>query len=403
MFYSYISKQTAMRRNILLASLFFYSTLSLSAQILEDTTARLNYWFQEATQLIENYQFDAALQPLANCYHYAPNNIDYLLKTAYCHQQLGRYQDAKIYYNEVLKQDSTHARALNAHANIATREANYRAAQKYYSQLIDLDTVNSYYYKQAAYTALRLNDVLLGIQLFLDAHRLNSSDLEVIDQLVDIYIALDDLPSAAQLLRKGLNHDQENIKLLRNKARVHQKKQEYKEVIGTVNQIMEKGDTADYYQTILGVAYMKLDSVDQGIFHLEKIVSRDKADDRIFHYLGLAYFQKEVYDTSQTYFELAIEAGVSSKMDAYHGDLAILLDKQKQYRPAIKHYKKALEFKRTPEYVFQLGHLSDAYYKDKKIALNLYEEYIRSKDKKYRQFASSRIDQLKEYLHFQSN
>lgn len=392
-----------MRRHLLLVHLFLCSTFSLSAQVLEDTTARLNYWFQEASQLIENYQFDAALQPLATCYHYAPKNVDYLLKTAYCHQQLGRYRDAKIYYNEVLKQDSTHARALSAHASIATREANYRAAQAYYTQLINLDSTNSYYYKQAAYTALRRNDAFSGIRLFLDAHRLNSSDLEVIDQLVDLYMASEDLPSAEQLLKKGLNHDQENIKLLRNKARIHQKKQEYKDVVATVNQIMEKGDTADYYQTILGVAYIKLDSVDQGIFHLEKIVSRDKADDRIFHYLGLAYFQKEVYDTSQTYFELAIEAGVSTKMDAYHGDLAILLDKQKQYRPAIKHYKKALEYNRTPDYVFQLGHLSDSYYKDKKIALKLYEEYLNTKDKKYRQFASSRIEQLKEYLHFQSN
>ncbi|MEM6376849.1 MAG: hypothetical protein AAF705_01475 [Bacteroidota bacterium] len=392
-----------MWRNLLLINLFLYTTFILPAQVLEDTTARLNYWFQEANQLIENYQFDAALQPLATCYHYAPNNIDYLLKTAYCHQQLGRYRDAKIYYNEVLKQDSIHARALSAHANIATREANYRAAQAYYDQLIKLDSTNSYYYKQAAYTALRRNDILPGIQLFLDAHRLNSSDLEVIDQLVDIYIALDDVPSAEQLLRKGLNHDQENIKLLRNQARIHQKKQEHTGVVNTVNKIMSKGDTADYYQTILGVAYIKLDSVDQGIFHLEKIVDRDKADDRIFHYLGLAYFQKEVYDTSQLYLELAIEAGVSSKMDAYHGDLAILLDKQKLYRPAIKHYKKALEYKRTPEYVFQLGHLSDNYYKDKKIALKLYKEYLATKDKKYRNFTTSRIEQLKEYLHFQSN
>lgn len=392
-----------MWRNAFLFKLFLFSTCSLSAQVLEDTTARLAYWFQEANELIENYQFDAALQPLATCYHYAPNNIDYLLKTAYCHQQLGRYRDAKIYYNEVLKQDTTHARALSAHANIASREANYRAAQDYYDQLIKLDPNNSYYYKQAAYTAIRRNSVLSGVQLFLDAHRLNPSDLEVIDQLVDIYIALDDIPSAELLLQKGLNHDQENIKLLRNKARVHQKKQEYEGVVTTVNKIMENGDTTDYYQTILGVAYLKLDSLDQGVFHLEEIVARDKGDDRVFHYLGLAYFQKEVYDTSQTYFELAIEAGVSSKMDAYHGDLAILLDKQKQSRSAIKHYKKALAYKRTPEYVFQLGHLSDTYYKDKKIALKLYQEYLSSKDKKYRKFTSSRIDQLKEYLHFQSN
>lgn len=90
-----------------------------------DTTAQLREWFREASLLIENYQFDKALEELTHCYHYAPYEKAYLLKIAYYHQQLGRYRDAKIYYNEVLKQDSTHARALSAHADIATREANY--------------------------------------------------------------------------------------------------------------------------------------------------------------------------------------------------------------------------------------------------------------------------------------
>jgi tetratricopeptide (TPR) repeat protein len=401
-FYSYLSKKAAMWR-IFLISLFSILSFSAQAQSLKDTTAQLQTWYQNAALLLENYQFDEALKVLTNCYHYAPDNADYLLKIAYCHQQLGRYRDAKIYYNEVLKQDSTNARALSAHASIATREANYRAAQSYYDQLIILDSTNSYYYKQAAYTALRRNAVLPAVSIFLDAHRLNPDDLEVIDQLVDIYIALDDLPSAEQLLKKGLNLDHKNIKLLRNKARVHQKKQENEAVVETVNQVMEQGDTADYYQTILGVAYLKLDSLDQGIFHLEKIVDRDKADDRTFHYLGLAYFQKEDLEKSKEYFELAIEAGVSSKMDAYHGDLAILLDKQKKYRPAIEHYKKALEYRRTSEYVFHLGHVSDLYYKDKNIAMKLYQEYLASGDKKYRQFTTGRVEQLREHLHFQSN
>lgn len=373
------------------------------AQALTDTTAQLQQWYNDANQLIENYQFDKALEPLTNCYHYASYRVDYLLKIAYCHQQLGRYQDAKIYYNEVLKQDSTHVRALIAHADIATREANYARAQIYYEALIRLDSTNSYYYKQAAYTALRRNAVIPAVRQFLEARRLNPEDLEVIDQLADIYIALDDLASAENVVEKGLHQDQKNIKLLRNKARIHQKKQENEAVVETVNRIMEQGDTTDYYQMILGVAYLKLDSLDQGIFHLTQIEKREKADDRIFHYLGLAYFEKEELEKAREYFELAIEAGISQKMYAYHGDLALLFDKQHQLRPAIQHYKQSLEYRNNNEYLFHLAHASDRYYKDKRIAFDLYQQYLKTNDNKNRTFTSERLEQLKEHLHFQSN
>lgn len=385
------------------AILLLFLPIFAQAQTLTDTTAQLRAWFQEANRLVENYQFDQALQELTHCYHYAPNKKAYLLKIAYCHQQLGRYRDAKIYYNEVLKQDSSHARALSAHADIATREANYQKAEEYYAALIQIDSTNSYYYKQAAYTALRCNAIMNGVRFFLKAYQLNPEDLEVVDQLADIYLALGDLGAAEQLLEKGLNQDQNNIKLLRNKARIHQKMLQNEAVVETVNRIMSLGDTADYYQTILGVAYLKLDSLDQGIFHLEQVVEREKADDRTFHYLGLAYFQKEDLEQAEAYYEKAIEAGVSSKMYAYQGDLAILYDKQNQLRAAIDHYKKALDYRCNPEYLFHLAHASDRYYKDKKIGMKLYQEYLRSKHQKYRNFTSQRVEQLKEYLHFQAN
>lgn len=376
--------------------------LAVQSQSLADTSHQMDAWYQEAQVLIEKYQFNEALKPLTSCYHYDNKNIDYLSKIAYCHQQLGRYTDAKIYYNEVLKWDSLHVRSIMALANISNREANYGKALDYYQQLLAVDSTNSYYFKQAAFTALRKNDVLQAVRYFLAAHQLNHEDLEVLDQLSDIYIALRDLESAERMVNKGLFLDQKNIKLLYNKARIHQKRKEYAEVVKAVNQVMVQGDTADYYQTILGVAYIKLDSLDQGIFHLEKIVGRDKADDRVFHYLGTAYFQKEDYKKSETNYLLAIEAGVSPQMPSYHGDLGLLYDKQKQLRKAIKHYKQALYYDRTPEYLFHLAHSSDQYYKDKKIGFQLYKEYLASGHKKYRKFTTQRVEALKEYLHFQT-
>ena len=390
-------------RKIAILGLFIFSLgiPSLKGQGLIDTSAQLNIWYQEASSLMENFQFDPALERLTSCYRYDSENQDYLLKIAYCHQQMGRYRDAKLYYGEVLKVDSNQLRAINALASIATRQANHRQAQIYFQQLISIDSTNGYYFKQAAYNAVRRGAILDAAHLFLEALNRNPEDMESIDQLADIYIALDDLKSAQQIVDNGLNLDQKNLKLLYNRARIYQKQQNHEGVVETLRSTLEQGDTTDYYQMMIGVAFLRLDSLDQGIFHLEQVVNREKADDKTYHYLGLGYFRKDSIGRSKSYFELAIAAGTAPRMYAYQGDLGLLYDKKKQLRKAIEHYKKSVEARPVPEYIFHLAHASDRYYKDKRIALERYQEYFRTEDKKYRNFTAQRIEQLKEHLHFQ--
>jgi tetratricopeptide (TPR) repeat protein len=91
------------KRVIGLALYFLVGFFCAEAQELKDTSQQLRIWYQEAQSYMENFQFDPALERLTRCYHYAPKAPDYLLKMAYCHQQLGRYNDAKLYYRKSLE------------------------------------------------------------------------------------------------------------------------------------------------------------------------------------------------------------------------------------------------------------------------------------------------------------
>ena len=113
--------------------------------------------------------------------------------------------------------------------------------------------------------ALRLGDALEGITNFLKAHSLNESDIEVIDQLCNIYLGLEELDYTEQMLEKGLRLDGKNINLLYNKVRLSQKRQDHPTIVEAIEQAMALGDTSNYYQMMLGVAYLKIDSVDQAI------------------------------------------------------------------------------------------------------------------------------------------
>lgn len=367
-----------------------------------DSLPDLGERYRRAQALMGAFQYERALEELSECYHQDETNVDYLLKIAYCHQQLGRYGDAKLFYNSALKQDSLNATALASLGSIYEREANYGRARGYYDQLIEIDTANSYYFKKRGQLALRLGDVAGGTAYLLRAHQLNERDMEVIDQLSDVYLAMELPDYAEKILELGFLQDPKNIKLLYNKARLHNKRKEYPEVAAAVEGAMAQGDTSDYYQMMIGVAYLRIDSFDRAIAHLEAIVAREKDTEHTHHYLGLGYLEKEEPEKAETHLRRAIELGISPKMGIYHGDLASLLASRDHYKGAIDHYQAAYEHDPQPEFLFHLARQSDLYYRDKRIALRHYRDYLDTRDPKFRAYAEQRITQLQEIIHFQN-
>jgi len=173
-----------------------------------EDSPQLELYFAEAERRIAAYDFDGALQQLSTCYIRRPEHIPYLLRIGYCHTQLGRYPDAKLFYGEALKLDSLHTTALSALGSIYERERNYRKAQTYFTRLTQIDSTNSYYYKKSANIALHQGDALHALQQFIQAHSYNPTDLEVITRLSIIYLAMDELSYAEEMVEKGLRLDQ---------------------------------------------------------------------------------------------------------------------------------------------------------------------------------------------------
>lgn len=380
--------------------IFLFSCLFVSG-FAQDKATVYQKKFQEAMELMNAFQFKKAQDLLSECYIEYPENVHYLSKLAYCYFQSGRYKDARLFYQEVLKNDSLNTNAISTLGAIYERETNFAAAKKQYERLITIDTSNAYYFKRNGYMALRLGQAIPAIAYFLKAHEISESDIEVLDQLITIYLSMGELEFAERLLEKGLHLDAKNIKLLHNKARLNQKRKEHDQVIEAIELAMEQGDTSNYFQMMIGVAYLHVDSIDQAIFHLEAIVAREKDTEHTHHYLGLAYREKGEKEKSIIHLEKAIELGISPKIDIYHSDLAAVFETKYQYKKAAQHFEKAFEYKKKEEYLFHQARNCDLYYKDKKIALKYYKRYLATNDKKYKEYTTQRIEQLKEIVHFQ--
>lgn len=390
-----------MKRYTLFIILLFFSSNTLFSQASENIQTPTAEIYQEALEAISVFQFEEALKHLSECYIRDQQNTHYINQIAYCHAQQGRYPDAKLYYQNTLKIDETNITALSSLGSLFQRERNYGKALPYFQELIRLDSTNSYYHKQIAYLYSKTGDMFTGIRSFLKAHQLNPRDIETINQLSDIYLKTDNLEYAEEMIQKGSNTDPNNIKILQNKARLHKRKSEHAGVIEAVNKTMMLGDTTDYYQMIVGVAYLYLDSLDQATFHLNELVKREKDTEHTHHYLGIAFQKMDSLERSIEHFETAIEKGISERIEVYYSDLGSIYETQKDYKSAIQHYEKAYEYSSSAEMLFFLARNHDLYYKDKKMAMRYYQKYWDSGDLKYRKYTEDRIGKLKEVIHFQ--
>lgn len=389
-----------MKYLILLLFISIANTTFAQSSLANETQVPTETLYQEALTKIAAYQFEEALKLLSRCHIRNQKNITYINQIAYCHAQQGRYPDAKLYYKQTLKLDSVNVTAISSLGRLYEQERNYKTSLPYYQQLVALDSMNSYYHKRLAYNYSKLGDMFAGINAFLKAHQINPRDIEVVEQLSDVYLRTQNFEFAKEMLKKGLYIDPNNIKLLYIKARLHKYDSEHEGVVEAVTQAMSQGDTSSYYQMILGVAYLYLDSLDQTIFHLQDIVKREKDTEHTHHYLGVAYHKLNDLDRSVEHFEKAIEKGISSKIDIYYADLGSIAEEQKDYKAAIAHYEKAYSYDPKQEYLFHIGHNYDLYYKDKKTALRYYEKYLESGDTKYKTYTADRIEKLKELIHF---
>ncbi len=355
--------------------------------------------YRKAIDYLGAFQYQKALDHIYECHRTEPDNLDYLTKLAWCYQQLGNLSESKIYYRELLKKSPDNVGALSNLGLIYEKELNHLKAKSYYRQLLEIDTANSYYYRINAYNALKTEEPLTSIVYFNKAHALTPKDRVVVDELAKLYYQLDAFDYAMSFTEKGLAQSPDNLRLLYTDARIHSKVDSFSRVIESLEHALSLGDTVPYYQTMLSVAYIHSDSLDQAAFHLNKLIDVGKSSEHTHHYLSIIYDKKGEPELSMHHLEEAITKGISPKVSMYYAELAAHYEDLKDYKKAIALYEEAYTHSENDVYLFHQARNTDLYYKDKKMALRLYKKYLSSRHGKYREYSESRVRELKSIIH----
>ncbi|MEM6964790.1 MAG: tetratricopeptide repeat protein [Bacteroidota bacterium] len=360
----------------------------------------INEQYQLGNEALNNFQYQKALDHFYECHRVDTKNKNYLQKLAYCYMKLGDYGEAKLSYQTLLKKDSTNVNAWSNLGSIYEKESNYAKAGECYQELLGIDSTNSYYFRQNAMMALRTDNPLLALVHFSKAHELNPKDVIVINQLGSLILQFDQPDQAQAIIQGGLRFAPNNYKLLYTKADILHRKKDYENLVETISHAMSLGDTVQYYQKMIGAAYLHLEAYDSCIYHLNRIIEKGQESDLTYYQLAIAYRSKGDLDKGAECYQLAIKRGISENVGTYYKNMALIFDEQKKYKAAIAAWKKAIEYSPEEEvYLFHLAQDCDKYYRDKKIARRYYRKYYDTKHEKYREYAKERIQYLNGVIH----
>lgn len=351
-------------------------------------------------EALNNYQYQKALDHFYECHREETQNKQYLQKLAFCYMKLGDFNEAKFSYNSLLKKDSMNVNAWSNLGAIYEKELNYSKASDCYQELLEIDSTNSFYFRQNALMSLRLKEPIRAMAYFSQAHDLNRKDLVVINQLSSLLLQIRQPIAAEEIINKGVKLAPDNLKLLYTKADILHHKKDYKNVVVTISHAMSLRDTSQYYQKMIGAAYLHLEQFDSCIYHLNEVVRKRGASELTHYQLALAYKGIGDLEQSEIEYQTAIEKGISEHVGVYFKNLALLLGEQNKLKESIAAWKKAIEYSPKEEvYLYFLAKDCDNYYRDKKIARRYYRQYYETKDQQYQEYVRLRIQYLNGLIH----
>lgn len=341
----------------------------------------------EAQEFTRRGEYTKAIPLLQKAVAADTANLPAALQLAYAHQRTGAWATAKRQYESLLQRRPNLAEALNQLAVISEREANYNKALGLYRRLLAQDTTDAYFLKQIGSLHSRLNQPKQAMLFYQRALKAAPDDLEATGELATLYLNDTGKEKLAQpLIERGLKLDPNSVKFLQHDSRLSYRFGAFKDVIDDVEKTMALGDTASYYQRLLGTAYYQVDSLQKSIRTFERLLKLGEDTEPVHAGLATAYLlgmksipldsMGNVFGISpaQGHFRLAIERGTSARIPDYLMGQADAMEKDRVPLSAIiKQYREVYEKYRRPKALYRLGQLHEQ--KDPELAAIYYREF----------------------------
>ncbi len=355
----------------------------------------------EADELYSLQNYSEAYDLYAKCYEIDTSSMRCLERAALSAYKMGDTPEAKSLLHQLEHIDSSNYTALNQLSIIYDQERNTPKAIKYYTILNRLYPDNALFYRKLGQQYQSAGLLTDAFKFFSEAYKRNPRDMQAIKGISELFIANQQYEEADSIIRVALDMDSLNVNFNLLMAQCQYRQKAYDSTVFYLENIRYEIDLSPYFNKMFGYSYIQIDSFEKSIPYLEKALMDDGSKEYAHYYLATAYEKLENEDYAFHHYQKALEEAISDNVDLYHRNLAKIHNENDRLKKAIEHYQDAYKYGKDPVVLFFLARASDIYYKDKQIAINYYNRYIKSghTDEAYIKYSKERKRYLKEQLH----
>lgn len=233
---------------------------------------------------------------------------------------------------------------------------------------------------------------------------LNPHDIKSAKNLAFIYTKIDRDDLALDVLKKGLVSSPNSSVLHTEIAKVFYKQKDYENAIDAENQSMQLGgDSSLIKLKIIGISYFQLGQHEKAIEYLSYVDENSESNETMNYYIGACYIELGDLEKGELFIKKAINQGVSNNLDNFYTSLAIVYEKQENYKESINAYKLAYQYSKNKILLYHLARNYYVYYKDKTVAMKYYQKYLNENDTNnapFINYSEYRLSEIKMKKHF---
>ncbi|MCX2678782.1 tetratricopeptide repeat protein [Galbibacter sp. EGI 63066] len=323
------------------------------------------------------------------------------LQIARSYNALGNYEKAIRQYLSVVKKDSSLLVAKNELGKLYYKKSFFDDARTVYSELIEKDDKNPFYYYQLGMIEDKTKNEKTAIAHFKRSYTLDSTNIKNLYEIGKHHLRHREFDSVHKYADVGLRIAPNSVEINNLKALTYYNFDEKEEAIPYFEKLLELGQHEIYIYKNLAECYKFVWEYDKAFACYKTILVFDNANPEAYRGLGYLYLREKQYDSAKVSFQTAIEVQKVSFKKEYLALARIALD-EKDVKTAIDYYKKVYaEDKRDYRALYQVCFYSDKYYKDPALKLRLYEDFLERFPKKnyYSKYATNRVSELKTEIH----
>ena len=337
-------------------------------QNFENLTRLADIYFQTGNQYkaIENYANALLLK----------EDTPIKLKLAEAYIRNDQKENAIQIYREIIRLQPENLLLKYRLANLFYKNKSFKKSLPLFTELHKKDSSNTNYTYKLASIYNYLKQYKKAIPLYKEVLVKNAKNYKSHYHLAKIYRKLKIKDSVNFYLKKGLEIKPYAVSLNQLQAKNAFQNKNYPTVIESVKRLDSIKTATPFYQNLLGISYYQTKKPEQAKAVFTKMLTKRQLQEDTFYYLGLTHVDLKDYKTAELYFNMSIYSK-RPKIDKEYYQIAMLYKAQNNVKQAITFLKKSLEEKKyNANTLYELGVLTENYYKDKTIALKYYQEYI---------------------------